>query len=79
LDDHDGRNDFAEAGKREKICREGRYGNDHDEMSINLGQRCQKGYSIVFYMNSLGPEKKTPANTGLNLKGWCLILCSDIL
>ena len=38
---HDGRNDIAEAGKRENIWREGRYGNDHDEMmSKYLGQRC---------------------------------------
>jgi|APCry1669188970_1035186.scaffolds.fasta_scaffold597416_1 hypothetical protein len=28
---HDGRNEIAGAGKREKICREGRYWNDHNE------------------------------------------------
>ena len=33
---YDGRNDIAGDGKREKIWREGRYGNNHDEMeSIN--------------------------------------------
>lgn len=37
---YDGRNDIAGDGKRKKIWREGRYGNDQDAVFIDFGQCC---------------------------------------